>query len=372
MLYLQTDDKYYYENLDDLKKKHKLNSIIVYPTIEDIKEAVVSKEKIGFISPNKPNKEIAKILIVKRLKAHSGLLTQQEKDYSISEAESIMNKLGLRTIKSILTFDDMGGFDKFKDWSKKTDKVIEKGGRIKPIFLLGMPGTGKSRLVEAYAGEKDIPMVELNLSLIMESDYPLEMLNDIFTYLTDTNIKCILRIDEIEQMLTIPSLVGEMLTILSDLNTPSGYQLNGILFATANNISDVIVKSPQFFRHGRWNEKFFVGFPNREDTIDIMKYYATKYKIDLESLGEEMNVLRNIYADIETSYKKKNLVFTDDRCIYVPSEIDYLFYKLSQYDKVDFAIIKDEIQSVLPQQITATEGIRKMYTEAKKLSFIEL
>ena len=70
--------------------------------------------------------------------------------------------------------------------------------------------------------------------------------------------------------------------------------------------------------------------------------------------------------------KKDNFAFIDKRCVYVPSEIDYLFYKLSQYNNISFDTIKEEINSVLPQQITATEGIRKMFTEAKKLSFKEI
>lgn len=388
MLWLNSSDLAYYENtklITSMKEYKHVEEIIILPTDDQIKHSFEKGKKTAFlVSRNmKPKKEYRSFFVVKKLPNTKGVLTKQEVDNNVTPAEALMNNLGLKVIDSTLTLDDMSDFEGYVNWSNSVYSLMEEGIKIKPVLFLGLPGTGKSRGVASFAGEFNIPMVELNLTLVMESPDPIQYLNDIFEYLDETQMKCILRIDEIEQMIKEPALIGEMLTILGELQTPEGYNINGVLFATANDISKLYDDYPQFFRHGRWDEKFFVGSPDEKTSIGIMDYYSNMYSVRIEELNNEdenekysrKELLGLVYSDINSEYKDSNIEHISKRCMYVPSELNYLIKQISIASKstlLTFDIIQAEIRNVIPQQITASKGIKKMYTLSKELKFKEL
>lgn len=382
MIWFIAEDKYYYEISKDIEAfktdigvNFKIDKIVILPTIDEIKEILLETTKSVIISNEYPPVEFSTIFIIERLQNKHGILTTQEKEFNINEAQSLYTKLGLKTIYSTYTFKDLGGAITYKDWSNRTDIAKEKGHAIKPVFLLGVPGVGKSFSVACYAGEKNIPMMELNISLIAESKTPIKLLHRVFEYLSKNNTPCVLLIDEIEQMLTNKAMLGQLLTILNDLNTSNGYTLNGMLFATSNNISDVAYNFPQFLRHGRWSEKFFANYPTKEEAIDIIMLYARKFGIDsmlgenkewkeIQLFAEYVFILANQY------YKSSNI--DERRSVYAPSEISYLFEKLTFYKEINSKILTEEIEAVQPLQKTTHNAIHKLLSDAQSNAFKEM
>jgi SpoVK/Ycf46/Vps4 family AAA+-type ATPase len=216
----------------------------------------------------------------------------------------------------------------------------------------------------------------------MEHDKPYELIDKIFSYLHRTKIKCVLRMDEIEQMLEDKGMLGNLLTLFNNLNTPKGYTINGAIVATANNITDIITKAPQFFRHGRWNEKFFVSFPTNEDSIKIMQYYTKRYNVSFSGLKqtcgkmisteEQEEILFEILMLANQKYGTYNIAKNENKFVYAPSEIDYLFERLSHITIKNMFDIEKEVDVVVPLQITASKGVFDMYSEAQKLAFKDL
>jgi len=378
MFWFVSDDKYYYENIDTLKKENKLSKIIVLPEHEEIKEQLLSIEKVGFLSPKLPNKKLyGNIFVIKRLANRYQELTSQEKKADVNIKEALEIKLGIEIISPdvLPKMSDMAGNKGFIEWFKNIDRMFIAGKKIKPIAFVGMAGCGKSRGAEAIAGEWNVPLIDLHIPTILEADDPYEMLRDILRYLHTSKLKCVVRMDEMEQMLHDPGMMAELLKQFNNLNTLKGYNINGLVIGTANNISDLMKKVSQFFRHGRWNEKFFVSFPNESETIAIMKYYFEKYKVNfLDSfLKEQKDIFKVIYIEIDEVYSKYNIAANEGKAVYAPSEIDYLFLKLSEIKKIDsLNDIKKVIDYVKPQQLTASEGTLEMYADCKKLGFKDL
>lgn len=371
MLWLLTDDIAMYQE-DVIKKDYKAKKVIFFPSSKTIYETVINSStdellETVFVSPDYPKKEDEKLFVVKKVYSKDMLSTQQ-KHLGIKEAEALKSRLGLTVTKSNLTLADATGNYELMQWAERVEIAKRKNYVIKPTFLLGVAGVGKSHFVVCYAGEKNIPMIDLNLTAIMEDERAIAKLNEVFEYLSDTNVESILRIDEIGQMLTSKEVIGEMLTILNDLNTKQGYRHNGLMFATENNIRDIIANVPQFFRHGRWNEKFFVHYLKEDAIKDVMRYYNKGYKTELSE-----SQIDEIFYKSQEIYRDDNLA--ENRSVYVPSEINYLFERLSYYDNLNASesicseAIEEEIKYVIPQYRSAKEGLAKLIGDAEKNYF---
>lgn len=385
MICLLTDDEFYYKNLDELKEQYKVDEFHIMPTIEELKLLVLKENRVGIVTPVKyPYSVFGDLLVYKLLNAKNGLLTIQEIENNVKDFESLGSKLFLDVYdwKSLPNIEGMAGSKGFIDWVHKITALTSKGKTLKPSIFVGMAGCGKSRGVEALANFWKVPMLDLKIQKIMEHDRPYELIDKIFGFLHRTKIKCVLRMDEIEQMLEDKGMLGNLLTLFNNLNTPKGYTVNGAIIATANNISDIITKAPQFFRHGRWNEKFFVSFPTTEDAKKIMGYYYKVYGVDFSELNKELNKqcgkidLEAIFFEIvllaNEKYSSYNLASNEDKFVYAPSEIDYLFERLSHIKIKNYDDIKKELDVVVPLQVTASKGVFEMYSEAKKLAFKDL
>jgi hypothetical protein len=366
MIWLYAEDSYYFNNIEELKEEYNLNTLLIIPTQYQIQESI-TKGKLGVLSYTLPPQGSCWVVIT--LENKFGIYTTQDKDCKITEEEILSNKLGLDIRMPKVNFTNLGGAEKLKLWADRIEIMKGKNLPIKATFLLGMPGVGKSYFIECYSGHLQKPMIELNLPLIMESDNPVKALLKVFEYLADTKIECIVRIDEIARMLINKTLLGQLLTILNDLNTTPSYYLNGVLFATENNIQDIIVESPQFFRHGRWNNKFFANYPKEKEAINIYSIYAKQNKLPFNDED-----LVSIYIAAEMKFKDH---IQEGRSAYVPSEISYLMERLSMYKTEEIEehkkeIIQEELEIVKPQYLTAAKGISKMLGEANTIGFEEI
>lgn len=380
MYWFVAEDSFYYSNLKNLCKEYEQKNLIPIPKLEEIKN-YISQESVSFIAPFYPPKNIQSLFVIKNLPNKYGVLTTQEYLAKVPESKALENRLGLSVIDSPFTLSDIGGATALKDYTALLVKAEKAGYKAKGIFLVGIPGTGKTFFPKCFAGELKRLLISLNLSQIMESEAPIEKLNSIFDYLQKRAIdypqeKFVILIDEIEKMIGNATakekqMLGRLLTILNDINTPAcEYNFNAIFFATANDLGSILTNNPEFLRRGRWDELFFINLPTHEYAIEMFKIYIKKYQLNLML---EIMKLDEIFTEIENKYQKENVIA--NRFPYTPAEIENLCKRIDFIKKAKGQSIEKEdiikcIEMIIPLTKSAQEGLSKMV--GQKELFIEI
>lgn len=379
MFWYVAEDIAYYQNLDELCQEQNLK-FIVLPSRQDI-SLNINANNIAFLAPYLPPQEFYQLFAIKRLPNKYGILTTQEHLSKVSESRALESRLGLSVISSPFTLKDIGGATALKKYTAQLLKAEESGYKAKGIFLVGIPGTGKTFFPKCFAGELNRMLIALNLSQIMESDSPIDKLNSIFEYLHQRaidypNEKFVILIDEIEKMIGNATarekqMLGRLLTILNDINTPAcEYHFNAIFFATANDLGSILANNPEFLRRGRWDELFFINLPTHEYAVEMFDIYIKKYKLDF--VLKLMN-LDEIFAEIENKYQKDNTIA--NRFPYTPAEIENFCKRLDFVKKAEGDNFKKEdilecVEMIIPLTKSAQDGLNKMV--AQKELFIEI
>lgn len=377
MVWFIAEDVYYYSNIGELEKEYGIK-IVTFPTEDEYKSK--SLENTGFMAPYYPPKNIRSMFVIVVLENKHGILTSQEKRLKVQESIALENRLGLSVINSPYKLDDVGGAEALKEWTMLLQEAEKSGYKAKGVFLVGVPGTGKTYFPKCFAGQTERLLIMLNLSMIMEAEEPIAKLNQVFNYLSvryeqNPDEKYIILIDEIEKMIgnneaIEKRIIGRLLTVLNDLNTEaSEYKFNAIFFATANNLNSILDHNPELLRRGRWDELFFINLPSLEQAESIFAIYFKKFKLDFV---KEIMSLDNIMAEVEHRYQDFNNQAS--RFPYTASEIETFCKRLSfVYMAKGYLDQEDVIESVamiIPIIKSSQEGINRI--TAQKELFLEI
>lgn len=390
-LWLVGDDNFYYKNSREIFNFQKDVELLILPSEEEICKTISkisSNEKIIVVlTTTYPNFKFKNFFVTKTLPATNEFLTIQQTNAGMTNAQALQERLGISVIESPFGLKDVGGAYGLKEYAKNLIEAEKEGYVCKGIFLVGVPGTGKTFFPKCFSGELGRPLIQLNLSEIMESDNPIGKLNSIFEFLTIRhqsypNSKYVILIDEIEKMIGNSSaqekqMLGRLLTILNDIHTPaSEYEFNAIFFATANSLETILDNNPEFLRRGRWNELFFINLPEENFAKDIFKIYIKKK--NLENIIGEVDTDDKI--SLETLVTDINLIWGEysigGRFPYTAAEIENFCDRLSFFiisKKENFDKNKDLqqcIKDIIPVAKTAEKAIKKMI--AQKDLFIEI
>ncbi|WP_204260250.1 ATP-dependent zinc metalloprotease FtsH [Caloranaerobacter azorensis] len=187
-----------------------------------------------------------------------------------------------------ITFKDVAGLDEEKeelkeivDFLKNPRKYIELGARIpKGVLMVGPPGTGKTYLSKAVAGEAGVPFFSISGSDFVEMFVGVgaSRVRDLFEQ-AKKNAPCIVFIDEIdavgrrrgaglggghdEREQTLNQLLVEM----------DGFGANeGIIVMAATNRPDIL--DPALLRPGRFDRQVYVGVPDIKAREAILEIHA--------------------------------------------------------------------------------------------------
>ena len=202
-----------------------------------------------------------------------------------------------------VTFKDVAGQDEAKeslqeiiDFLHNPGKYTEIGAKLpKGALLVGSPGTGKTLLAKAVAGEADVPFFSISGSDFVEMFVGMgaSRVRDLFQQAAKV-APCIVFIDEIdavgrsrdsryggnsEQEQTLNQLLAEI----------DGFDSNkGIVCLAATNRPEILDKA--LLRPGRFDRRIIVDNPNLQGRLDTLKVHTRKIKlsedVDLKKIAQ--------------------------------------------------------------------------------------
>ncbi|MFY7842653.1 MAG: ATP-dependent zinc metalloprotease FtsH, partial [Rhabdochlamydiaceae bacterium] len=207
--------------------------------------------------------------------------------------------------KNKITFKDVAGCDEAKeelkeivDFLKDPAKFTSLGARIpKGVLCIGAPGTGKTLIAKAVAGEADRPFFSISGSDFVEMFVGVgaSRIRDMFDQ-AKKNAPCIIFMDEIdavgrhrgagiggghdEREQTLNQLLVEM----DGVDTGEG-----VILIAATNRPDVLDKA--LLRPGRFDRRIVIDLPDVKGRYDILKVHAKKIKMDASV--DLMDIARN-------------------------------------------------------------------------------
>ena len=255
-----------------------------------VDEEVISKLVLAFRGLSKYQIR----LLLKRGHHQGGDIDIGDIELVIDEKKQIVKKSGILDMVSVTEgMDDIGGLEGLKAWLEQKAKIMADLPRArkfgvetpKGAMIVGMPGCGKSLTAKATSVEFGLPLLRLDIGSLMGryvGDSEGNMRRALA--LAETVSPCVLWVDELEKAFAgigggstgggtdiTRRLFGYFLTWMQENTKPV------FVLTTANNDS---VLPPELLRKGRFDEIFYVDFPDEDERAAILKVHLKKRKKD--------------------------------------------------------------------------------------------
>ena len=202
-----------------------------------------------------------------------------------------------------VTFNDVAGIDEAEnelveivDFLKAPDKYTRLGGTApKGVLLIGSPGTGKTLLAKAVAGEAGVPFFSMSASEFVEMIVGVgaARVRDLFKQARES-APAIIFIDEIDAIgrarggMTLGGGHSEqeqtLQQILTEMDGFSGRE--GIIVLAATNTPDVLDRA--LLRPGRFDRRVVVNLPDKAGREAILRVHVRKVPLDADVNLDEL------------------------------------------------------------------------------------
>ena len=288
----------------------------------------------------------------------NGSLNAEDKGMILQQKKQMVRKSGvLELVDTPESIESIGGLNYLKDYLKKKHKVFEnlsaaqKFGVAVPkgIFLVGMPGCGKSLCAKATAALFEAPLLKMDMGSMMgkyvgESEANLRKA----IMIAEASAPCVLWIDEIEKAF---SGVGGHNDIMTRM---FGYFLGWMqdkksavyVVATANNADSL---PPELKRKGRFDEIFCVDLPDREERSKI-------FEVHLNKKGKKMmDNDRKTLADVTEGFNGAD----------IEAVVNETYESCFLSGKKEVTV--DELKKIVNQTISISKSCRKQIDSMKKI-----
>ena len=205
-----------------------------------------------------------------------------------------------------VTFDDVAGIDEVKadlrevvDFLKEPQKYQRLGGTVpKGVLLVGAPGTGKTLLARAVAGEAKVPFFSIAASEFVEAIVGVgaARVRDLFSK-ARAAAPAIIFIDELDAIgrsraaaLRIGGNDEQEQTLNQILTEMDGFDSReGVIVLSATNRADVL--DPALLRPGRFDRRVTVQAPDRRGRAAILRIHTRKVPlgpdVDLDQVASQ-------------------------------------------------------------------------------------
>lgn len=313
--------------------------------------------------------------------SRNGNLRASDTEMILKQKKQMVKKSGLlEFIEAKEKIEDIGGLDYLKKYLNAKSQVMKEVVKAqdyavrvpKGIFIVGMPGCGKSLCAKATAALFNAPLLKMDMGSMMgkyvgESEGRLRSA----IKLAEATAPCILWIDEIEKAFTgVGSESSEVITrmfgyFLSWLQEKTS---NVYVVATANNAENL---PPELKRKGRFDEIFCVNLPTETERKAIFKVHLNKKK---NKAKDNKVIIPNEKELSKLNNSTKGFNGADIESV-VDETLESLFIDLLKKNSDSITITIDQLKKQAEKTISISASCKKQIEKMEKIfgeaSFID-
>ena len=230
------------------------------------------------------------------LAARQGKKAVQQPDF-MAAIDRVTRQLDKPTrMTDTVTFDDIAGMKRPKrevreiiNFLHNPEQFTRLGGVIpRGVLLVGSPGSGKTMLAKAVAGEANVPFFSTSAAEFQGEfmGSGVSRVRELFRNAKE-KAPCIIFIDEIDAIGSRSNRNGEReITLNQLLAEMDGYGTNnGVIVMGATNRVELIDSA--LIRPGRFDRQIYVGFPEKDDRIELYNLYLNRISVDIDKIDVE-------------------------------------------------------------------------------------